>query len=251
VIQNGVNLAYFNNMNGKINFLSSLLLNSKEKQISFMDFDTVFSSYLQNKTLTFDSGDFSDLTIILPRIENIAKAFRELLSTISCNSIIIIDSLNGLMDSLNMLNLSKMKKNAKTKEGESNGASKHKSAGHQSLNILFLLLKKIEGCKVPIVVTVYQPIEKSKKMIQELLSNTEGGEGEGAAAAAAAAAQTNHFVRISNSILFLEFIEEDLKTGFTIIKNGGSSSSSSPPSRKSVKTFYPYSTWHYYNFIDI
>jgi hypothetical protein len=245
VIQNGVNLAYFNNINGKINFLSSLLLNSKEKQISFMDFDTVFSSYLQTKTLTFDSSDFSDLTVILPRIENIAKAFRELLSTISCNSIIIIDSLNGLMDSLNMLNLSKMKKNAKTKEGESNGASKHKSAGHQSLNILFLLLKKIEGCKVPIVVTVYQPIEKSKKMIQELLSNTEGEEGE------AAAAKTNHFVRISNSILFLEFIEEDLKTGFTIIKNGGSSSSSSPPSRKSVKTFYPYSTWHYYNFIDI
>jgi hypothetical protein len=203
-----------------------------------MDFDTVFSSYLQTKTLKFDKSDFSDLTIILPRIENIAKAFKELLSTISCNSIIIIDSLNGLMDSLNMLNLSELKSNAKTKEGEDNRASKHKSAGHQSLNILFLLLKKIESCKVPIVVTVYQPIEKSKKMIQELLSIKEE-EKEGA--------QTNHFVRISKSILFLEFIEEDLKTGFTIIKNDGSPS---PPSGKNVKTFYPYSTWHYYNFTN-
>jgi hypothetical protein len=203
-----------------------------------MDFDTVFSSYLQSKTLKFDKSDFSDLTIILPRIENIAKAFKELLSTISCNSIIIIDSLNGLMDSLNMLNLSELKSNAKTKEGEDNRASKHKSAGHQSLNILFLLLKKIESCKVPIVVTVYQPIEKSKKMIQELLSIKEE-EKEGA--------QTNHFVRISKSILFLEFIEEDLKTGFTIIKNDGSPS---PPSGKNVKTFYPYSTWHYYNFTN-
>jgi hypothetical protein len=203
-----------------------------------MDFDTVFSSYLQTKTLKFDKSDFSDLTIILPRIENIAKAFKELLSTISCNSIIIIDSLNGLMDSLNMLNLSELKSNAKTKEGEDNRASKHKSAGHQSLNILFLLLKKIESCKVPIVVTVYQPIEKSKKMIQELLSIKEEKEG----------AQTNHFVRISKSILFLEFIEEDLKTGFTIIKNDGSPS---PPSGKNVKTFYPYSTWHYYNFTNI
>jgi hypothetical protein len=202
-----------------------------------MDFDTVFSSYLQTKTLKFDKSDFSDLTIILPRIENIAKAFKELLSTISCNSIIIIDSLNGLMDSLNMLNLSELKSNAKTKEGEDNRASKHKSAGHQSLNILFLLLKKIESCKVPIVVTVYQPIEKSKKMIQELLSIKEEKEG----------AQTNHFVRISKSILFLEFIEEDLKTGFTIIKNDGSPS---PPSGKNVKTFYPYSTWHYYNFTN-
>jgi hypothetical protein len=202
-----------------------------------MDFDTVFSSYLQTKTLKFDKSDFSDLTIILPRIENIAKAFKELLSTISCNSIIIIDSLNGLMDSLNMLNLSELNSNAKTKEGEDNRASKHKSAGHQSLNILFLLLKKIESCKVPIVVTVYQPIEKSKKMIQELLSIKEEKEG----------AQTNHFVRISKSILFLEFIEEDLKTGFTIIKNDGSPS---PPSGKNVKTFYPYSTWHYYNFTN-
>ena len=208
-----------------------------------MDFDTVFSSYLQTKTLNFDKSDFSDLTIILPRIENIAKAFKDLLGTISCNSIIIIDSLNGLMDSLNMLNLSKLKSNAKTKEGEDNRASKHKSAGHQSLNILFLLLKKTENCKVPIVVTVYQPIEKSKKMIQELLSikkEEEEEEEEGA--------QTNHFVRISNSILFLEFIEEDLKTGFTTIKNDGSPSL---PSCKNVKTFYPYSTWHYYNFTNI
>jgi hypothetical protein len=203
-----------------------------------MDFDTVFSSYLQTKTLKFDKSDFSDLTIILPRIENIAKAFKELLGTISYNSIIIIDSLNGLMDSLNILNLSKLKSNAKTKEREDNRASKHKSAGHQSLNILFLLLKKIESCKVPIVVTVYQPIEKSKKMIQELLSIKKEEE----------EAQTNHFVRISNSILFLKFIEEDLKTGFTIIKNDGPPS---PTSGKNVKTFYPYSTWQYYNFTNI
>ena len=82
-------------------------------------------------------------------------------------------------------------------------------------------------------------------MIQELLSikkeeKGEGGEGGGA--------QTNHFVRISNSILFLEFIEEDLKTGFTIIKNDRSPT---PPSDKNIKTFYPYSTWHYYNFTNV
>ncbi len=246
LISSGINLAYFNNINGKVNFLSSLLLNSKEKQIFFLDFDTLFSSYLQTKTLKFDSGDFSDLTIVLPRIENIAKVFKGLLSAISCDSIIIIDSLNGLMDSLNMLNLFKMKKNSKAKKGEGVGGegvgednrrtSKHRSAGHQSLNILFLLLKKIEGCKIPIVVTVYQPIERSKKMIQEFLSDKEDE------------ARTNHFARISSSILFVEFIEEQSKTGFTIIKSGGCSSSS--PSCKNVKPFYPYSIWHYFDFID-
>ena len=211
-------------------------MDSKEKQISFVDFDTVFSSYLQTKTLKFDSSNFSDFKIILPRVENIPKAFKEILSTISCNSIVVIDSLNGLMDSLNMLNLPKIKNNAKAnEEGEGKKAPKHKSAGHQSLNILFLLLKKIERSNTPIVVTVYQPIEISKKMIHELLSNREDEE------------QANHFVRISSSILFLEFIEENLKTGFTIIKNDRTPS----PSEKSVGTFYPYSTWHYYNFINM
>ena len=118
------------------------------------------------------------------------------------------------------------------------------SAGHQSLNILFLLLKRIERREVPIVVTVYQPIEKSKKMIQELLSIKEqGGEGE----EEGEQAQTNHFVRISNSILFMEFFEQDLKTGFTIIKNNGPPST---PFGKGVKSFFPHSTWHYYNFVD-
>jgi hypothetical protein len=205
-----------------------------------VDFDTVFSSYLQTKTLKFDSSDFSDFTVILPRAENIAKAFKELLSAASCNSIIIIDSLNGMMDSLNMQNPSKIKNNAKTKEKgnkEDNGASGHMSAGHKGLNILFLLLKRIESCKIPIVVTVYQPIQKSKQMIQELLLSD--GEDE---------AQTNHFARISNSILFLEFFEEDSKTGITVIKNVGNSSQS--PSGKSAGTFYPYSVWHYYDFVN-
>ena len=41
-------------------------------------------------------------------------------------------------------------------------------------------------------------------MIYELLSN-EGLE-------------TNHFIRMSNSVIFLKFIEEQNKTGFTINK---------------------------------
>ena len=47
-------------------------------------------------------------------------------------------------------------------------------------------------------------------MIYELLSN-EGLE-------------TNHFIRMSNSVIFLEFIEEQNKTGFTIIKKNSHSS---------------------------
>ena len=64
--------------------------------------------------------------------------------------------------------------------------------------------------RIPIIVTAYQPIERSKKMIYELISNED--------------LQTNHFIRISNLVLFLEFIEKDNKTGFTIVKKNLSNS---------------------------
>ena len=124
-------------------------------------------------------------------------------------------------------------------------SSKYRFAGYQSLNILFLLLKKIENKNIPIVVTVYQSIEKSKKMIYELLSNKDF--------------ETNHFIRISNMILFLEFMEKDYKTGFTIMKKNfqpntllslPTLSSSFSSSDKNSLVFYPYSRWYYYNYFN-
>jgi hypothetical protein len=67
-------------------------------------------------------------------------------------------------------------------------------------------------------------------------------------------------------VLFLEFFEKDFKTGFTILKKKGfpislnaysSFNSSSPPSTiinlsdRPNENFFPYSKWHYFNFIDI
>jgi hypothetical protein len=200
-------------------------LNFKQKKIIFIDFDTIFSAYLQNRILKYDKGNFSDLKLILPRIETIRMIFKDVIDSLSCNSILIIDSLNGLIDSLNMLNLLKIK----NKEIKDKKKLRYKSAGYQSLNILFLLLKKIEHNKIPIVVTAYLPLKKSNKLFSELLSST--------------GLETNHFSRISNSVLFLEFDDKDYKTVVTILKNNQPSSSA-----KSKQVFHPYSIWHYYNF---
>ncbi len=228
-----------------------MLLNYKQKSIFYIDFDTIFSSYIQTKTLNYDLSFFSDFKLILPQIENMELIFKEVISSLSPNSILILDSLNGLIDCLNIWNLLKSK-NKNTNKNKSTivvdkKSSKYRSAGYQSLNILFLLLKKIENKNIPIVVTVYQSIEKSKKMINELLSNQDF--------------KTNHFIRISNMILFLGFMEENYKTGYTIMKKNfqpnntntislPTLSSSFSSSDKNSPVFYPYSRWYYYNYFN-
>ena len=224
-------------MNSKINFLSFLLLNCKQKKILFLDFDTIFSSYFQNTlTLTYDKSEFSDFRIVLPGIKNMDFFIKDMVDSLSCNSILILDSLNGLIDSLNMLNLYKMK-NKKLTEGIN--ASRQNSGGYQSLNILSLLLKKTENKKIPIVITIYQSLERSKKMVHELLLNNDDLE------------INNHFLRISESVLFLEFDEEKHRTGFTLIKKNSpfSYSSSFDSSTIHGNICFPYSKWFYYNFI--
>lgn len=218
-------------------------MNFKHQKIFYMDFDTIFSSYIQNNTLNYDLNTFSDLKIVLPQIENIEAIFKDALNSLSSTSILILDSLNGLIDLLNMLNLSKLKNKNKNKNNTEAATAtdnkkfpRYKSGGYQSLNILFLLLKKIENNEIPIIVTAYQPIERSKNMIFELISNKDS--------------QTNHFIRISNLVLFLEFIEKDNKTGFTLAKKNLSNSITLSFDKNS-RMFYPYSKWYCYNFFKI
>ena len=213
-------------------------MNFKQQKIFFIDFDTVFSSYIQTNALKYNLSNFSHLKIVLPQIENIDLIFKEAINSLSCTSILILDSLNGLIDSLNMLNLklkNKSKKNT-VAVAENKTSPRYRSAGYQSLSILFLLLKKIEKNEIPIIVTVYQPVKRSKIMINELISNKDF--------------QTNHFIRLSSLVLFLEFIEKDNKTGFTIVKKNLTNSITLSVDKNSL-VFYPYSRWYYYDFFKI
>jgi hypothetical protein len=220
-------------------------MNFKHKNIFFIDFDTLFSSYINTNALKYNLSDFPDINIILPQIENLDFIFKDVINSLSCNSVLILDSLNGLIDSLIMYNLLKKKdkyNNNNKLDTEGKSYSRLKFTGYQSLNILFLLEKKLENKRIPIIVTVYQSTEKSKKMIYELLLND--------------GLETNHFIRMSNSVIFLKFIEEQNKTGFTIIKKNSHSSLSSVEDPFSTfditsKVFHPYSKWYYCDFFNL
>ena len=80
-------------------------MNFKHKKIFFIDFDTLFSSYINTNALKYNLSNFPDIKIILPQIENLDFIFKDVINSLSCNSVLILDSLNGLIDSLIMLNL--------------------------------------------------------------------------------------------------------------------------------------------------
>jgi hypothetical protein len=188
----------------------------------------------------------NNIKIILPTVNNVESVFTEIISSISNNSILILDSLNGLIDCLNLLNISKLNDRNKNSISTSSTlevnklSSKYSFASYQSFNILFFLLKKIESNRIPIVVTKYQSIEKSHNMILELLTTRDF--------------ETNHFIRISNMVLFLEFDKKDCKTEFTILKKNNHDvfplSSLSINDNTSSNIFNPYSKWFYFNFLE-
>ncbi|HEY6535454.1 MAG TPA: hypothetical protein VIY08_06605 [Candidatus Nitrosocosmicus sp.] len=219
-------------MTGKINFLSALITHFSNQPISFVDFDTSFSSYVQNNVLHFSLNTLSNLKTILPLTGNIHIIFDNIMNSLSNSSILILDSLNGLIDFLNISNLEKSKN---PNILHIKNRSKDKSAGYHSLIILFLLLKKIENNKIPIIVTSYRPYEILKNMMDELLTNNDY--------------KPNHFFKISDLVLFLEFIEKDNKTGLTLLKKNVSDLTN--VNEKNSQAFQPYSRWYYYNFFKL
>jgi hypothetical protein len=58
----------------------------------------------------------------------------------------------------------------------------------------------------------------------------------------------NHFFKISDLVLFLDFIEKDNKTGLTILKKNIDESKTI---KQKNNVFYPYSRWYYYNFFRL
>ncbi len=230
-VTKGTNLAYFSDINGKINFISSILLENKEKDIFYIDFDTLFTSFFQTNTLNFSLENFQNLKMFLPHNNNFESILETVLNNLSCDSIIIIDSLNGLLDHINIKNLSRTK-NKNKKTGSEKRDKYIKSAGHQSLKLLFLLMKKIEDKDIPILILVYQSSKRLEKLKIELLIDS-------------TTSQSNHYIRLSSSIFVLDFLDEFDKTCFTVLK------SNKNHLVKPSEFFYPHSIWWEVNFLKV
>jgi hypothetical protein len=184
-----------------------------QKKILFIDMDTLFSSLIQSGILDLDEEGSFKLDMIMPlqSLDNLFTNLKRVIGSVSNDSVIILDSLNGLIDYLNIYQNST--KNGPGGFPQIKKRTKHKIGGYKSINILFLLLKMTQYKKIPIVITVFQKKETSEKTQANLMMGDQ-------------IVGFNHLIRISSRIFFLENSSEGCngveneKTVFTVFDNG-------------------------------
>ncbi len=194
-----------------------------QKKILFIDMDTLFSSLIQSGIIDLDKEGSFNLDIIMPlqSLNNLFANLKRLIASISNDSVIILDSLNGLIDYLNIYQNSDI--NGLDVIPRIKKKAKHKIGSYKSINILFLLLKRTQYKKIPIVITVFQKKETSEKIQNNLMMDDQS-------------MGFNHLIKISNRIFFLENSNDGYngvgneKTMFTVFDTGHS---------KTQCVFYP------------
>lgn len=218
---------YFSDINGKINYLTFYISQSKGKKIIFLDFDTTISSLVQSNLLMLSKNQIINLDLIIPNEKEILKIIDKVFDLLQCNCVLIIDSINGLIDCLNFStkliirpesprnNNTKVKNinNNITNINMNNKDSKNlknatKLGFYQALNLLHLLQIKAEYKKIPILVTFYQSNTKIEYLKQNLFKSED-------------AIYKNHYINIAKSIILVDHINSNNNndiTGITIYK---------------------------------
>lgn len=191
-------------MNGKINFLTFQILQSKGKKIVFLDFDTTISSLIKSKILNFEPKEYFNLNLIIPHEKEIPITITKVLDLLQCDSMLIIDSINGLIDCLNFKNtIYKYSSNSDNRNKTSTIHPNNRSGAYQALTILQLLRIKTEYKKIPILITCYQSYSRMEILKRNLFDHD--------------TLQTNHFIKLAKSIILLEYLNNN-NTGISIYK---------------------------------
>lgn len=210
-------------MNAKISFLHSLLSEFKTRNTLFFDFDSQFSSYYQANLLKENPFINSQNKIVLPKQNDNKRLIEEALNFDDCNSLTVIDSLNGMIDYFNIQDYEKRKKTI-----QENKFSYSKTGGYKSLNFLFFLSQKSLYKHNPIVVTYYQSFPKFEKLLYELASSGMQEQDH------------NHFRRVSQTIFLSDYFDKPPGTFITILKkNNYIDSSCTTTIRKEGQAFFP------------
>lgn len=209
MFSDGINLVYYYDMNAKINFLEVLLQEYKKSKILFLDFDTQFTAFQANDLLDLNFKTVPGLEIFLPYSSSVEGIIDKILQFDKFNSLIVLDSLNGLIDyfSLPADNSRDTVKKSSHSNLNKNQQIYSKFAGYKSLIFLSLLLQESALKTTPQVVTYYQSPTSIDRLKLEIISNKKLGKQE-----------DNHFRRISNKVILVEYDEQVENFRATVIK---------------------------------
>jgi len=117
-----------------------------------------------------------------------------------CNSLIVIDSLNGLLDYFNFYRNEISNYEKKNVDGFKSidllNATYSKHAGYKTLNLIKILFEAFTKKQIPVIITSYH----SQSIIDRLLFETITDD-------ALPYQENNHFRRISNLVTLLEYFD--------------------------------------------
>ncbi|MBA2267867.1 MAG: hypothetical protein H0W19_05970 [Nitrosopumilus sp.] len=202
---------YYYDINAKITLIEKLITEFRGWNILMMDFDTQLSSLMNNQVLCSNCDPHTNLEIFLPYRITHSAMVDKFIEYDKCNSLIVIDSLNGLLDYFNFYGNNEVSNNDKNVENFKRDAKLNrttgKHAGYKSLNLIKILFQCHANKEIPVVVTSYQ----SQSSIDRLMFETISEE-------AFPYQENNHFRRISNVVSLLEYFQDKDDLFMTILK---------------------------------
>ncbi|MDN5866595.1 MAG: hypothetical protein L0H55_04255 [Candidatus Nitrosocosmicus sp.] len=179
-----------------------------------VDFDTQWTSLMNNQLLCSHCDAHPNLEILLPYQITHSAMVDKLIEYENCNSLIVIDSLNGLLDYFNFYGINGFSNNDKKVVGGfdrtdrwnfTSGKDPH--AGYRSLNLIKILFQGHANKQIPVIITFYQSQSSIDRLMFETISKV-----------AFPYQENNHFRRISNLVSLLEYFQDKDDLFMTILK---------------------------------
>jgi hypothetical protein len=200
-----------------------LITEFKGWNILIVDFDTQISSLMNNQILRSKCEPHPHTEIFLPYQVTHKALVDKFIEYDKCNSLIVIDSLNGLLDYFNFYRTDETSNNDKknVEAFERSARLNHKTAKHagfKSLNLLKILFDSNANKEIPVIVTSYQSQSSIDRLIFEMISDE-----------AFPYQENNHFRRISNLVALLEYFQDKDDLFITILRKIPGSASNTMP----------------------
>ncbi len=201
---------YYYDINAKITLIEKLITEFRGWNILIMDFDTQLTSLMNNQVFCSDLDSRPNLEIFLPYQITHSMMVDKFIEYDKCNSLIVIDSLNGLLDYFNFYG-NEITNNDKNVEGPKREARLNrthgKHAGYKSLNLVKILFECHTKKEIPVIITSYQSQSSIDRLISETISEDKFPYQE-----------NNHFRRISNFVCLLEYFQDKDDLFITILR---------------------------------
>jgi hypothetical protein len=206
-------LVYYSEPNTKLVYLDNLVTETDYNNNLIIDFDTQLTNLKRNKSLGLDYALFQKTDIFLPYEITLQTILNKITGYFRPNSLIVIDSLNGLIDYFgtyfytNCNNSGKDKFSMKVPQLNSHHVG-NKNAGYTGFSFLNILFQnKFVKEEIPIVITSYISQRSLDKLIMQMAKLDCGKVDD-----------RNHFRRFSNTVSCLGYLKCHPTLIVTILK---------------------------------